>query len=194
MQKMGSLCRMTHLLFHLWQAALEIWLWVGSQEAVPVGRCSISLPESGQSQQHLRWVGRRRVDSWPPLLCQRAPQRLPSAAARCVLHIGAIQYTASLQQFTVILKPDGNASPLGAIVKSNGRSGFNQRHSVFLRHRHGTGVDAQLWLLGETCRRVCAQMGYASLDKCKSWQRADSKLHVPDGTQQKAQLHKSPLN
>lgn len=109
-------------------------------------------------------------------------------------HIGAIQYTASLQQFAATLKAEGNASPLGAIVKSNGRSDFNQRHSVFLRHRHGTGVHAQLWLLGETCRRVRAQMGYASLDKCKSWQRADSKLHVPDGTQQKAQLHKSPLN
>lgn len=57
--KIASLCRMTHLLFHLWQAVLEIWLWVGSQEAVPVGRWSISLPESGQSQQHLQWVGHK---------------------------------------------------------------------------------------------------------------------------------------
>lgn len=190
--KMESLGRMTHLLFHLWQAALEIWLWVGSQEAVPVGRCSISLPESGQSQQHLRWVGHRR--------CYIATTALHKSASTSPEHGVFMSSTyrgnkiyRECRKFTVVLKRDGNASQLRAIVKSNGRSDFNQQHSVF---EDIAMAPASIPSCGcrEMCCRVCAQMGYASLDKCKSWQRADSKLHVPDGTQQKAQLHKSPLN
>lgn len=101
--KMASLCRMTHLLFHLWQAVLEIWLWVGSQEAVPVGRWSISLPESGQSQQHLQWVGHKHCSITATALRRCAM----TWAVIHVTRVRAMQYqvsTKSLQWFGIITK------------------------------------------------------------------------------------------
>lgn len=86
---------------------------------------------------------------------------------------------------------DAETRPFRGIVTSNGRSAFNQQHGVFEGVAMAPTSNPSCGCR-EMCCRVCAQMGYASLDKCKSWQRADGKLHVPDGTQQKAQLHKSP--
>lgn len=104
--KMASLCRMTHLLFHLWQAVLEIWLWVGSQEAVPVGRWSISLPESGQSQQHLQWVGHKHCSITATAL-RRCVTTSPIGPVIYATRVRAMRYrvsTKSLQWFGIIAK------------------------------------------------------------------------------------------
>lgn len=55
-----------------------------------------------------------------------------------------------------MLKPDGNASPLRASVKSNGQSDFNQQHSVF---EDIAMAPASIPSCGcrEMCCRVCVR-------------------------------------
>lgn len=118
--------------------------------------------------------------------------------ARCVQRIAAIKYSTVRVVYRNISPPSCSPTETSRHEEASPSQTGDQTlisYTVSLKtlpwHRRGSPAVAAGKCAAEC---VCAQMGYASLDKCKSWQRADSKLHVPDGTQQKAQLHKSPLN